>query len=65
MATYIKYETTIKCNWRVEHRLRVFENRVKVKVTLVKTLRFCTGRTAHRGSRGIALPFHDHDTRRG
>ena len=24
----------------------------------------CTGRTAHRGSRGIALPFHDHGTRR-
>ena len=26
-----------------------------VKVTLVQTLRLCTGRTAHRGSRGIAL----------
>ena len=37
----------------------------KVKVTLVQALRFCTGRTAHRGSRGIALPFHDHGTRRG
>jgi len=24
----------------------------------------CTGRTAHRASRGIALPFHDHGTRR-
>ena len=28
---------------------------VKVKVTLVQALRLCTGRTAHRGSRGIAL----------
>ena len=37
----------------------------KVKVTLVQALRLCTGRTAHRGSRGIALPFHDHGTRRG
>ena len=37
----------------------------KVKCTLVQALRLCTGRTAHRGSRGIALPFHDHDTRRG
>ena len=37
----------------------------KVKVTLVQALRFCTGRTAHRGSRGIALLFHDHGTRRG
>ena len=32
--------------------------RVKVKVTLVQALRLCTGRTAHRGSRGIALLFH-------
>ena len=37
----------------------------KVKVTLVQALRLCTGRTAHRGSRGIALHFHDHGTRRG
>ena len=36
-----------------------------VKVTLVQALKLCTGRTAHRGSRGIALPFHDHGTRRG
>ena len=35
------------------------------KCTLVQALRLCTGRTAHRGSRGIALPFHDHGTRRG
>ena len=35
----------------------------KVKVTLVQALRFCTGRTAHSGSRGIALPFHDDGTR--
>ena len=38
---------------------------VKVKVTLVKALRLCTGGTAHRGRRGIALLFHDHSTRRG
>ena len=25
----------------------------------------CTGRTVHRGSRGIALTFHDHGNRRG
>ena len=37
----------------------------KVKVTLVEAPRLCTGRTAHRGSRGIALPFLDHGTRRG
>ena len=37
----------------------------KVKWTLVQALRLCTGRTAHRESRGIALLFHDHGTRRG
>ena len=38
--------------------------KVKVKVTLVQALRLCTGHTAHRASRGIALPFLDHGTRR-
>jgi hypothetical protein len=37
----------------------------KVKVTLVQALRLCTVRTAHRGSRGIALLYHDHGTKRG
>jgi len=37
----------------------------KIKCTLVQALRLCTGRTAHRGSWGIALLFHDHGTRRG
>ena len=34
----------------------------KVKCTLVQALRLCTGRTVHRGSRGIALLFLDHGT---
>jgi hypothetical protein len=29
--------------------------KVKIKCTFVQALRLCTGRTAHRGSRGIAL----------
>jgi hypothetical protein len=33
--------------------------------TPVQALGLCTGHTAHRGSRGIVLPFHDHGTRRG
>ena len=37
----------------------------KVKCTPVQALKLCTGLTAHRGSRDIALPFHDHGTRRG
>ena len=39
--------------------------KVKVKCTLLQALKLCTGRTARRGSRGIALLFHDHGTRRG
>jgi hypothetical protein len=38
---------------------------LKEKCTLVQALRLCTGRTAHRGSRGIALLFHDYGTRKG
>ena len=34
---------------------RVKGKKNKVKVTLVQAVRLCTGRTAHRGSRGIAL----------
>jgi len=37
----------------------------KVKCTLVQTLRIYTGHMAHRESRGIALLFLDHGTRRG
>ena len=39
--------------------------KVKVKCTLVQALRLYTDRTAYRGTRGIALPFHDCGTRRG
>jgi len=35
------------------------EEKKEVKCTLVQALRLCTGRMAHRGSRGIALFFHD------
>ena len=38
----------------------------KIKCTVLQALlRLCTGRTAHSGSRGIALLFLDHGTRRG
>jgi len=38
---------------------------IKVKYTLVQALSLCTGRTAHRGSRVIALLFLDYGTRMG
>ena len=41
------------------------KGKVNVNCTLVQALRFCTGRTVHRGSRGIALLFLDHGMRRG
>ena len=40
------------------------KHKKKVKVTLVLALRLCTGRTVHMGSRGIALLFLDHGTRK-
>ena len=36
-----------------------------IKCTLLHALRLCTGRTAHRGSRGKALHFLGHGYRRG
>ena len=38
---------------------------IKVKCSLLQALRFCTGLTPHRGSRGTALLFLDHGARRG
>jgi len=35
------------------------------KCTLVQALKLCTDHMAHRGSRGMALLFLDHGTRRG
>ena len=52
-------------NRKVIHYSRNNNREVKVKCTLVQALRLCAGRTAHRGSRGIALPFHDHGIRSG
>ena len=46
-------------------RERESKRKSKVKCTLVQALRFCTVCTTHRGSRGMALVFLDHDTRRG
>ena len=64
-------------NWHKSEKLCLYDDssivsktyyvnsvKVKVKGTLVQALRLCTGRTARRGRRGIALPFHDHGTRR-
>jgi hypothetical protein len=39
--------------------------KVKVKVTLVQSLMLCRGLTAQRGSRVIALLFHDPGYKRG
>jgi len=49
--------------WRPDKSRR--RRKGKSKVTFVKALRLCTGRTAYRESRGIALLFLDYGTRRG
>jgi len=46
------------------HTIHTCVGKVKVKCTLLQALRLCTGRTSHKGSRGIALLFLDHGTRR-
>jgi hypothetical protein len=51
--------------WGRARPLWLSKSKVNVKCTLVQALRLCTGRTAHRESRGIALLFHDDGTRRG
>ena len=54
------------CPRNILHQLYQLNCRVKkVNCTLVQALRLCTGRTAQRGSRGIALLFLDHGTRWG
>ena len=42
-----------------------FMVKLKVKCTLVQALSLCTDRTAHKGSRGIAVLFLDHGIRWG
>jgi len=44
---------------------KVVYKKVKIKCILVEELSLCTGRTAHREIRCIALLFLDHGTRRG
>jgi len=58
-------EETERCLFRDNIQQCTGEAKVKVKCTFVQALRLCTGSTAHRGSRGKALPFLDHGTRRG
>ena len=72
---YLKYISVSSCLKWCNEKLQTFNKRKsytvnfclksKVKCTLVQALRLCTGRTARRVSRGIALLFLDHGTRRG
>jgi len=60
----LKLSCILRTGTNVRFRNTDPEQKVKIKCTLVQALRLCTGRTPHRGSRGIALLFHDHGTRR-
>ena len=61
----ILHQNLFLASWLCLHYHYFRSSTVKVKYTLVQALRLCTGRTAHRGSRGIALLFVDRGTRRG
>jgi hypothetical protein len=56
---------TYGCSAFRRKRIHGVNVQVKVKVTVLQALRLYTGLTAHSGSRGIALSFLDHGTRRG
>ena len=43
--------------WKMQKLGPILERKGKVKCTLVQALRLCTGRTVHRGSRGIAVLY--------
>ena len=59
------WEGTMTPGWSITPYHGHVKGLKNVKCTLVQALRLCTGRTARRGSRGIALFFLDHGTRRG
>ena len=64
-----KIRSCVACHWHCKTItpvcMYVCMHEYKVKCALVQAQRLCTGRTDHRGSRGIALLFLDHGTRRG
>jgi hypothetical protein len=51
------YRWTTRHNIRQGHAQLLLNPYKKVKCTIVQALKLCTGRTAHRGSRGIALLY--------
>jgi len=63
LFTYCNNNFNLIClnNTKILHSNKV----KKGKCTLVQAMSLCTGRTARRRSRGIALLFLDHGTRRG
>jgi hypothetical protein len=64
LQEFRKPERELKWEMRISTYTGIFQS-VKVKCTLVQTLRPCIGRMAHRGSRGIALLSHDQRHQKG
>ena len=64
-SLYLSPKTPIKTKITASNNGVRKKGKVTVKCTLVQALRLCRGRTAHRGSPGIVLPFHDHGTGKG
>jgi hypothetical protein len=61
IARYLSITAPEACN----SPKKTVRYRTKVQCTFVQALRLCTGRRAHRMSGSIALPFHEHGTKRG
>jgi len=59
-STRMSHTSDTCCTFHPFHLYYTF-----LSVPLVQALRLCTGRTAHRGSRGIALLFHDQRHQKG
>ena len=57
-ATFVRPLHAFACD-RTMHEVYYKLDNLKVNCTLVQALRLCTGRTTHRGSRGLALLFLD------
>jgi hypothetical protein len=53
------YNARLECLLMYYFMKENVNKRKKLKSTLVQALRLCTGRTAHRGSRGTAPLFRD------
>jgi hypothetical protein len=64
MGLHTPNREEMKILWFFEYFTMKRTNKDKGKVHSLQALRHCTSLTAHRGSKGIALPIHEQGTKR-